>query len=128
MDGRVGRLAFVKAFIDTQPENVREIAEQAATVGLWKVFVMKQVTEAVHARDLTAFVGELQREPWLLDDDFVWFQDRVIGIAALNDGLAPFVNALSRPSSGDPAAPAATAVATHRTGIDLRHNAICSHC
>jgi hypothetical protein len=94
VDGRAGRLAFVKAFIDTQPENVREIAEQAATVGLWKVFVVKQVTEAMHARDLTAFVGELQREPWLLDDDFVWFQDRVIGIAALNDGLAPFVNAL----------------------------------
>ena len=42
---------------------------------------MKQVTDAVHARDLTAFVAELQREPWLLGDDFVWFQDRVIGIA-----------------------------------------------
>ena len=79
VDGRVGRLAFVKSLIDTQPENVREIAGQATTVGLWKVFVMKQVTEAVHARDLTAFVGELQREPWLLGDDFVWFQDRLIG-------------------------------------------------
>jgi hypothetical protein len=94
VDGRVGRLAFVKSFIDTQPENVREIARQAATVGLWKVFVMKQVTKAVHERDLTAFVGELQREPWLLGDDFVWFQDRVIGIAALNDGLETFVTAL----------------------------------
>lgn len=94
VDGRVGRLAFVKSLIDTQPENVREIAGQATTVGLWKVFVMKQVTEAVHERDLTAFVGELQREPWLLGDDFVWFQDRVIGIAALNDGLEEFVSAL----------------------------------
>jgi hypothetical protein len=94
VDGRVGRLAFVKSLIDTQPENVREIAGQATTVGLWKVFVMKQVTEAVHERDLTAFVGELQREPWLLGDDFVWFQDRLIGIAALNDGLEKFVSAL----------------------------------
>jgi hypothetical protein len=94
VDGRVGRLAFVKSLIDTQPENVREIAGQATTVGLWKVFVMKQATEAVHERDLTAFVGELQREPWLLGDDFVWFQDRVIGIAALDDGLETFVSAL----------------------------------
>jgi len=93
VDG-VGRLAFVKSLIDTQPENVREIAGQATTVGLWTVFVMKQVTEAVHERDLTAFVGELQREPWLLGDDFVWFQDRLIGIAALNDGLEKFVSAL----------------------------------
>jgi hypothetical protein len=94
VEGRVGRLAFVKSLIDTQPENVREIAGQATTVGLWKVFVMKQVTEAVHERDLTSFVGELQREPWLLGDDFVWFQDRVIGIAALDEGLETFVSAL----------------------------------
>ena len=47
VDGRVGRLAFVKSLIDAQPENVREIAGQATAVGLWKVFVMKQVTEAV---------------------------------------------------------------------------------
>ncbi len=94
VDGRAGRLAVVKSFIDTPPENVREIAGQAATAGLWKVFVMKQVTEAVHERDLTAFAGELQREPWLLGDDFVWFQDRVIGIATLTDGLEAFVSAL----------------------------------
>jgi hypothetical protein len=92
VDGRVGRLALVKSLIETQPENVREIAGRAATVGLWKIFVMKQVTETVHARDLTAFVGQLQREPWLLGDDFVWFQDRVIGIAALTDGLETFLN------------------------------------
>jgi hypothetical protein len=94
VDGRVGQLAFVKSLIDTQPDNVREIARQATTVGLWKVFVMKQVAQAVHERDLTAFVGELHREPWLLGDDFVWFQDRLIGIAALNDGLEKFVSAL----------------------------------
>ena len=94
VDGRVGRPGFVNAFIDTQPGNLREIAGEAATVGLWKVFVMTRVTDAIHARDMTTFVGELQREPWLRGDDFVWFQERVIGIAALSDGLAPFVNAL----------------------------------
>ena len=94
VDAGVGRLEFVKSFIDTQPGNIREIAAQATTVGLWKVFVMKQVTEAVHARNLTAFAGDLQREPWLLGDDFVWFQDRLIGIATLNDGFEPFVSAL----------------------------------
>ena len=94
VDGRVGRLAFVKSLTDTQPENVREITGQATAAGLWNVFVMRQVTAAVHDRDLAAFVGELQREPWLLGDDFVWFQDRVIGIATLNDGLEELVTAL----------------------------------
>lgn len=94
VDRRIGRRAFVKSLIDTQPENVREIAAQARTVGLWKVFVMKQVTDAIHQRDLTTFVGELQREPWLLGDDFVWFQERLIGIATLGDGLDQFVGAL----------------------------------
>ena len=94
IDRGVGRLAFVKSFIDTQPENVRELARQAATVGLWKVFVIKQTTEAVHKGDLTAFVGALRRERWLLDDDFVWFQDRVIGIATLSNGLEEFFHVL----------------------------------
>jgi hypothetical protein len=93
VDARVGRQAFAQSFIG-QPENVREIAAQARTAGLWKVFVTKQVTEAVHKRDLTAFVAEITREPWLLGDDFAWFQERLIGIATLNDGLEDFVSAL----------------------------------
>ena len=94
VDTSVGRPAFVNRFIDPAPEDVREIAAQAARVGLWKVFVMKQVIEAVHARDLTAFAARLQREPWLLGDEFVGFQDRLIGIAALSDGLERFVSTL----------------------------------
>jgi hypothetical protein len=31
-----------------------------------EVFVMQQVTRAIHDRDLTAFLNGLQREPWLL--------------------------------------------------------------
>lgn len=94
VDRDPGRRDFVTAFIDTRPESLREVAAQAAAVGLWKVFVMKQVVDAVHARDLTTFVGQLQREPWLLGDDSVWFQDRLLGIAALSDGLEPFATAL----------------------------------
>jgi hypothetical protein len=93
VDGRVGRLTFVKSFIDTRPEFVRKIVWHATTVGLWKVFVMEQVTRALHQRDLTAFVGELRREPWLLGDAFVWFQDGLIGAAA-DDDLQEFFVAL----------------------------------
>jgi len=94
IDGWGSKQAFVTSLIDAPPDNVHEIAEQAAAVGLWKVFIMKLVTQAVHARDLSAFAGELQREPWLLGDEFVWFQERVIGIATLSDGLEEFVSAL----------------------------------
>jgi hypothetical protein len=92
VDG-VGRLAFVKSFIETQPENVREIAGHAREFGLWKVFVMKQVSRALRERDLTAFVGWLGREPWMLGEVFVRFQDELFG-AAVDDGLEEFFAAL----------------------------------
>jgi hypothetical protein len=94
VDAHVGRLAFVKSLVDTAPESVQEIARHATTAGPWQVFVTTEVTQAIHERDLTAFAGQLQREPWLLGDDYVWFQERVMGIAALSDGLEPFVRAL----------------------------------
>ena len=96
VDGGVGRLAFVRSFIETSPEDVvgvREIAGHAKTFGLWKVFVTKQVTRALHERDLTAFVGWLGREPWILGEAFVWFQDGLFG-AAVDDGLEEFFAAL----------------------------------
>ena len=94
VDGRVGRRTFVKYFIETPPEFVREIVGHATTIGLWKVFAMKQVRRALHERDLTAFVEGFQREPWLLGDACVWFQDELIGVVTLNDGLEEFVVAL----------------------------------
>jgi len=93
VDGRVGRLTFVKSFSETPPENVREIAGQAATVGLWKVSVMKQVTHALGEADLTAFAGALRREAWLLGEDWVDFQSGLIGSAAVN-GRGQFITAL----------------------------------
>jgi hypothetical protein len=94
IDGGVGRAAFVRDLIHTPAGTVSELAAQAAVPGPWKVFVMKGVTEAMHGRDLPGFVGALQRERWLLGDDFAWFQDRLIGIATLNQGFEPFVRAL----------------------------------
>jgi hypothetical protein len=78
VDGSLGRLAFIKFFIEKGPAD-------AAVVGPWKAFVMEQVRRAAHERDLTAFVRGLQREPWLLGEAGVGFQVGLIGWAALND-------------------------------------------
>jgi len=93
VDESVGRSAFVKHFIEKAPENARGIAAQTTTFGLWKVFVMNQVTRALHERDLTGFLGLLQRETWLLDEAFVSFQDELIGAAA-SDGREALFAAL----------------------------------
>jgi hypothetical protein len=85
VDARVGRTAFIKYFIDTRPEIVREIGGQATTIGLWKAFVMKQASQAAQDGDATAFVSTLQRERWLLGEAYVEFQATLIGAATLND-------------------------------------------
>ncbi len=77
------------------------------TVGLWKGFVMEQVSRAVSSwsghstsvtppigdSDLTAFVRLFQREPWLLGEAFVEFQAEIIGRATLKD-RGEFITAL----------------------------------
>jgi hypothetical protein len=91
VDGSLGRRAFIRYFIETRPTH-------ATAVGLWRGFVMEQVTRAIHADkghvadlrhiaggDLTAFVRRLQRDPWLLGEDFVWFQAKLVGEATLNN-------------------------------------------
>jgi hypothetical protein len=78
IDGSVGRAAFVRYCIDRR-------LSRATTVGLWKAFVMEQITRAIHDRDLAAFVAGLKRESWLLGDAFVDFQNGLISTATLND-------------------------------------------
>ena len=78
VDGSLGRLAFVKYFIDKRPAHAR-------AVGPWKAFVIEQTKRAVLDRDLDAFVRGVQREPWLLGEAFVDFQVGLIENAALND-------------------------------------------
>jgi hypothetical protein len=86
VDGSVGRLAFIKYFMEKGAGN-------ATAVGPWKAFVMAQVSHAVRDGDLTAFVRGLQRERWLLGDGYVWFQAGLIGGATLND-RGEFITAL----------------------------------
>ena len=87
IDGSTDRLSFIRCF------KKSDLA-QAAALGLWKVFVMEQVTRTVHDRDLTAFVRALQREPWLLGEACVGFQVGLIECAALNEGREEFIVAL----------------------------------
>jgi hypothetical protein len=87
IDGRVDRLSFIASFKKTD-------FAQVATLGLWKVFVMEQIERALHDRDLSAFITGLQREPWLLGDAFVPFQDGLIGTASFNTGVDAFIVAL----------------------------------
>jgi Ankyrin repeats (many copies) len=89
VDGSLGRRAFIKYFIEKRPLDLAH----ATAVGPWKAFVMEQVTRAVKDGDLTAFVGGLQREPWLLGKAYVWFQTGLIEGATLN-GRGQFIVAL----------------------------------
>jgi hypothetical protein len=100
VDQSVGRLAFARYFIDNRPRHATEL-------GLWKVFVMEHVNRAVYSwsgsetslkdrrggSDLPAFVELLQRESWLLGEDFVEFQTGIIARAALQ-GRGEFITAL----------------------------------
>ncbi len=100
VDRSVGRPAFAKYFIDYRPRGATE-------VGLWKAFVMEQVSRSVYSwsgsetslkaprgqSDLPAFLRILHREPWLLGEAFVKFQTRIIERAALV-GRAEFITAL----------------------------------
>src|SRR5215472_4667302 len=78
VDGTGGRLAFSKYFIENRPRHATE-------VGLWKAFVMEQVSRAIYSwsgsetslkdrrgqSDLPAFLRLLHSEPWLLGEAFV---------------------------------------------------------
>ena len=100
VDASVGRLAFVRYFIDNGPQHATE-------VGLWKAFVMEQVGRAVSSysghetsvaspggdSDLTVFVRLLHREPWLLGEAFVEFQAGIIERATLKS-RGEFITAL----------------------------------
>jgi hypothetical protein len=100
IDRSAGRLAFAGYFIDNRPGHATEL-------GLWKAFVMEHVKRAVYSwsgsetslkdrrgdSDLPAFVELLQRESWLLGEDFVEFQTGIIERAALQ-GRGEFITAL----------------------------------
>ena len=100
VDGSVGRPAFIRYFIDNRPSRATEI-------GLWKGFVTERVNRAVYSwsgsessfknprgqGDLAAFVRLLRSGSWLLGEDFVEFQTKIIERATLH-GLGEFISAL----------------------------------
>jgi hypothetical protein len=87
LDGHTDRVSFIKAFEKADFAQVREL-------GLWNVFVMKQVTRSLDDGDLQLFVGVLQREPWLLGDAYVGFQERLISTASFMSDRGEFIAAL----------------------------------
>lgn len=87
VDGSLGRLAFIKYFIDTR------VAHATTALEPWKAFVMEQVSRSAHDGDVTAFVSTLQRERWLRGEACVEFQAGLIGTATLN-GRGEIITAL----------------------------------
>ena len=90
IDGHTDRLSFIRCF---NRSNGSDFA-QVAALGLWKVFVMGQVQRALDERDLTAFVGQLQREQRLLGDACVPFQAELIETASFHKDRGEFIGAL----------------------------------
>lgn len=96
----IGRLPFVRFFVENRPSRARD-------VGLWRAFVMEQIRRAVNSwsghspsvaepageSDLTTFVELLHREGWLLDEAFVDYQAELIERATLKNAVA-FITAL----------------------------------
>jgi hypothetical protein len=78
IDEDPGRRAFIAYFIEHRPSR-------AIDLGPWKAFVIERITRTIHDDDLTVFIDRLQRSPWLLGDDHVDFQNRLIELASLND-------------------------------------------
>ena len=90
LDGHTDRLSFIRCF----NRSDRSDFAQVAALGLWEVFVMGQVQRALHEGDLTAFVGQLQREPWLLGDAAVPFQAELIETASFQKDRGEFIGVL----------------------------------
>jgi hypothetical protein len=90
IDGTTDRLSFVKFFTEKQSLDF----DYSRAGGLWRAFVIGHVVRSLHDNDLASFVNMMQRERWLLGNDYVWFQNDLIGKATLNNGRVAFVSAL----------------------------------
>ena len=75
IDDSVGRLAFIKYFI----EPTRSTSRTRPRSDCGRRLSWSRSARAVMDGDLTAFVRGLQREPWLLGDDCGGFQAELIG-------------------------------------------------
>jgi len=82
--------SFVRFFTERQSLDF----DHDKAGGLWPAFVIEHLVRSFHDRDVRAFENLLQREPWLLDDDYVWLQNDLIGKATLSNDRAPLIGAL----------------------------------
>lgn len=85
MGGRIdsgpGRSGFVQYFIANgvgDPDLARP----------WQAYVKRRVDLAMHDGDLTSFLDGLRSEPWLLSDECVKFQARLLELGVMNDRAA----------------------------------------
>ena len=90
IEGATDRQSFVRFFMERQSLNF----EHARAGGLWQAFVIGHVVRSFHDNDLVSFVHVLRRDPWLLGDDYVWFQNDLISRASFNDNRGAFISAL----------------------------------
>jgi len=98
VDGDIGKLidensdrhSFVTFFITRQSLDF----DHTRAGGLWRAFVIGHAVRSLHDNDLATFVNVLERERWLLGDDYIWFQHELIGKATLNKERIAFVRAL----------------------------------
>jgi len=81
VDEGPGRSTFVKFLIEDAPLD----RERATALGPWKAFIVGKVLHALDQGDLATFNRVLQRERWLLGNEYVWLQNRVIETATLKD-------------------------------------------
>jgi hypothetical protein len=90
IDETTDRLSVVKFFIERQSLDF----DHARAGGLWRALVIGHVVRSLHDNDLASFVNMLKRERWLLGDDYVWFQNDLIGKATVNTDRVTFISAL----------------------------------
>jgi len=90
IDGGPRRSAFIRHFIENKPD-----IQNSDPFRPWQAFVEQQVIRAMDDGDLASFIDQLRQEAWMLSDECMKFQVRLIEgtVAALKD-RAPFLKAL----------------------------------
>jgi hypothetical protein len=77
IDAWSGRPAFIKYMVDHLRGLQGFLTPRGRRIGPWQAFVMHQVMGAINEDELENFSRWLQREPWLLGEPWVGFQEEV---------------------------------------------------
>ncbi len=75
-----GRAAFIDYFIANKPD-----VHDPRPFSPWQAFVKEKISRALQEGDLASFIDGLHHEAWLLSDDQVEFQARMVEVSILND-------------------------------------------